>query len=82
MFSVCVCLGCEGVNRLCSYLCLNSVERESQEAHKREKGERKQSQVQDNDKVKCELNGSVQSERDKTRPADKVCAAERTGRSG
>lgn len=71
-----------GVNRLCSYLCSNSVERESQETHKREKGEWKQSQVQDNDKVKCALNGSVQSGRDKGRLADKVCAAEGNGRSG
>ena len=70
------------VNRLCSYLCSNSVERESQETHKREKGEWKQSQVQDNEKVKCALNGSVQSERDKAQPADKVCAAEGNGRSG
>lgn len=74
--------GVGGVNRLCSYLSSNSVERESQETHKREKGEWKQSQVQDNDKVKCALNGSVQSERDKARPADKVCAAEGNGRSG
>ena len=58
------------------------MERESQETHKREKGEWKQSQVQDNDKVKCALNGSVQSERDKAQPADKVCAAEGNGRSG
>lgn len=57
------------VNRLCSYLCSNGVERESQETHKREKGEWKQSQVQDNEKVKCALNGSVQSERDKAQPA-------------
>lgn len=71
-----------GVNRLWSYLCSNSVERESQETHKREKGEWKQSQVQDNDKVKCALNSSVQSERDKAQPADKVCAAEGNGRSG
>lgn len=65
-----------------SYLCSNSVERESQETHKRKKGEWKQSQVQDNDKVKCVLNGSVQLERDKAQPADKVCAAEGNGRSG
>lgn len=70
------------VNRLFSYLCSNSVERESQETHKRETGEWKQSQVQDNDKVKCVLNGSVQSQRDKAQPADKVCAAEGNGRSG
>lgn len=70
------------VNRLCPYLCSNSVERESQETHKREKGEWKQSQVQDNDKVKCALNGSVQSQRDKAQLADKVCAAEGNGRSG
>lgn len=70
------------VNRLCSYLCSNSVERESQETHKREKGEWKQSQVQDNDKVKCALNGSVQSQRDKAQLADKVCTAEGNGRSG
>ncbi|KAM7416295.1 hypothetical protein PAMA_018388 [Pampus argenteus] len=49
--------------------------------HKREKGEWKQSQVQDNDKVKCALNGLVQSERDKAQPADKVCATEGNGRS-
>lgn len=70
------------VNRLCSYLCSNRLERESQGTHKREKGEWKQSQVQDNDKVKCALNGSIQLERDKTQPADKVCAAEGNGRSG
>lgn len=71
-----------GVNRLSPYLWSNTVERESQETHKREKGEWKQSQVQDNDKVKCALNGSAQSQRDKGRPADKVCAAEGNGRSG
>lgn len=71
-----------GVNSLCSYLCSNSVERESQEADKGERGEWKQSQVQDNDKVKCALNGSVQSERDKAQPADKVRATEGNGRSG
>lgn len=58
------------------------MERESQETHKGEKGKWKQSQVQDNDKVKCALNGSVQSERDKAQPADKVRAAEGNGRSG
>lgn len=45
----------------CSYLSSNSVERKSQETHKREKGEWKQSHIQDNDKVKCAFNGSVQS---------------------
>lgn len=70
-----VCGG--GVNRLSSYLCSNSVERESQEAHKGEKGAWKQSQVQDNDKVKCALNASIQPERDKALPADKVCVQQR-----
>lgn len=74
--------GRAGVNRLCSYLSSNSAERKSQETHKREKGEWKQSQVQDNDKVKCVLNGSVQSQRDKAQRADKVCAVEGNGRSG
>lgn len=76
--SVCVFGGWSGVgvNRLSSYLCSNRVERESQEAHKRKKAERKQSQVQDNDKVKCALNGSVQSVTDKAQPADKVCATQ------
>lgn len=71
-----------GVNRLCPYLCSSTAKRESQETHKREKGEWKQSQVQDNDKVKCALNGWAQSQRDKGQPADKVCAAEGNGRSG
>lgn len=70
------------VNRLCSYLSSNSVERKSQETHKREKGEWKQSHIQDNDKVKCAFNGSVQSWRDKAQRADKVCAVEGNGRSG
>lgn len=50
--------------------------------HKREKGEWKQSHIQDNDKVKCAFNGSVQSQRDKAQRADKVCAVEGNGRSG
>ncbi|TNN69056.1 Transmembrane protein 132D [Liparis tanakae] len=48
-----------------------SAEKESKETHKRVKREWKQGQLQDNDKVKCALNGSLQSERDKARPADK-----------
>lgn len=65
----------------CSYLSLRSVESKSQETHKRVKAARKQSQVQDNDKVKCAVNGLVQSRRDKALCADRVRAAEGNGRS-
>ena len=79
---VCVCV-CEGGLIHSVLIFVHIVQkRESQEAHKRKKVEWKQSQVQDNDKVKCVLNGSVQSERDKAQPADKVCATEGNGRSG
>lgn len=63
------CVG-GGVNRLCSYLSSNRQKRESQEAMRRESEEaKKQTQLQDNDKVKYVLSGSVQSEGDKAQPA-------------